>query len=201
MQNHNDDAIKTSDTVLYKNIPLTLLKGLYMSGSWWPDRAATYWPQLLWPLAFLSRSPGLLHRGPGGPATLGAGFLYRKLSPTCLIPNWLNFLSTELYNSSRSVFFMQESQIALIQHVHGQGYPDIPRPDAPVIYTGAFPILTAWQGRRSMCNNSTVAFSACCWVYRFQSANILLFAYLDHWNGLQLAKASVLKVERLNKGI
>ena len=26
-------------------------------------------------------------------------------------------------------------------------YPDIPRPDAPVIYTGAFPILTAWPGR------------------------------------------------------
>ena len=25
-------------------------------------------------------------------------------------------------------------------------YPDIPRPDAPVIYTGAFPILTAWPG-------------------------------------------------------
>ena len=25
-------------------------------------------------------------------------------------------------------------------------YSDIPRPDAPVIYTGAFPILTAWPG-------------------------------------------------------
>ena len=31
-------------------------------------------------------------------------------------------------------------------------YPDIPRPDAPVIYTGAFSILTAWPGRRSICN-------------------------------------------------
>ena len=29
-------------------------------------------------------------------------------------------------------------------------YPDIPRPDAPVIYTGAFPVLTAWLG--SLCN-------------------------------------------------
>ena len=27
------------------------------------------------------------------------------------------------------------------------------RPDAPVIYTGAFLILTAWPSRRSICNN------------------------------------------------
>ena len=32
--------------------------------------------------AFLSRSPGLLNRGPGVPASLGAGSLYRILSPT-----------------------------------------------------------------------------------------------------------------------
>ena len=32
-------------------------------------------------------------------------------------------------------------------------YPDIPLPDAPVIYTGAFPILTAWPG--SICNIGT----------------------------------------------
>ena len=31
---------------------------------------------------FLSRSPGVLNRGPGGPASLGAGFLYRILFPT-----------------------------------------------------------------------------------------------------------------------
>ena len=31
-------------------------------------------------------------------------------------------------------------------------YPDIPQLDVPVIYTGAFPILTAWPGRRSICN-------------------------------------------------
>ena len=32
--------------------------------------------------AFLSRSPGLLNRGPGGPASLGAGFLICILYPT-----------------------------------------------------------------------------------------------------------------------
>ena len=31
-------------------------------------------------------------------------------------------------------------------------YSDIPRADAPVIYTGAFPIFTARAGRRSICN-------------------------------------------------
>ena len=79
-------------------------------------------PTLLAITAFLSRSPGLLNRGPGGPASLGAGFLYCILSPTRLIPNWLNFLCTELYNSSTSTLFLWASQIALIQSVHGQGY-------------------------------------------------------------------------------
>ena len=85
--------------------------------------------------------------GAWGPASLGAGFLYRILSPTCLIPNcncsirglrapsagcwlslphlisnWLNFLCTELYNSSMPTFFLWVSQIALIQPIHSQGY-------------------------------------------------------------------------------
>ena len=43
--------------------------------------------------------------------------------------------------------------IALIQPTHGQGYnSDIPRPDAPAIYKGAFPILTARAGWRSIYN-------------------------------------------------
>ena len=82
------------------------------------------------------------------PASLGGGFLYRILTPARLIPNWsdpqmqllnreparcwlslphlvsnwLNFLCTELYNSSTHTFFLWTSQIALIQPVHGQGY-------------------------------------------------------------------------------
>ena len=67
--------------------------------------------------AFLSRSSGLLNRGPGGPAALGAGSLYR-----IFISNSLNFLCTELYNCSISTFFLWASQIVLIQPVHGQGY-------------------------------------------------------------------------------
>ena len=39
-------------------------------------------PTLMATTAFLSRSPGLLNWGPGGPASLGAGSLYRILSLT-----------------------------------------------------------------------------------------------------------------------
>ena len=50
-----------------------------------------------------------------------------SLSRTCssiqhLLSNWLNFLCTDLYNSSTLTFFLWASQIALIQPVHGQGY-------------------------------------------------------------------------------
>ena len=44
---------------------------------------------------WVSRSPWLLNRRPGGLASLGAGFLYRIFSPT----NWLPVF-TKLYNSS-----------------------------------------------------------------------------------------------------
>ena len=124
MQNHNDNTIKTSDIVLRKIYLSLYLEGLCVKGSWRPNRTVTYWPLLLWPSAFLSHSPRLLNRGPGSPASLGAGFLYRILSPTRLIPNWLigslrapfagcwlslpqlvsnclNILCTKLYNCPR----------------------------------------------------------------------------------------------------
>ena len=42
MQNPNNDTIKTSDTVPWKNIPFTLLKGLCVRRSWRPNRTVTY---------------------------------------------------------------------------------------------------------------------------------------------------------------
>ena len=57
-------------------------------------------PTLLAITAFLSRSPGLLNRGPGGPASLGAGFLYSILSPTHLISKLVELL----YNSVHRKF-------------------------------------------------------------------------------------------------
>ena len=90
-----------------------------------------------------------------GLSLLGAGFLYLILSPTGLVFKLTNFLSSPSY------IIIQHPpspcgrhNFALLQPVHGQGYNIliIPRPDAPVIYTGAFPILTARPGRRSICN-------------------------------------------------
>ena len=129
-----------------------------MRGSWRLNRTATYWPPLLWPQRRFF--PVLLGCSTGGlgahplcdmfliPASsLQLQLLNRgskdKLCwvlafSTTFFSNWLNFLCTELYNSSTSTFFLWASQIALIQPVHGQGYILIflDRMQA-VIYTGA----------------------------------------------------------------
>ena len=146
MHKYNDDTIKTSDTVLKKIIPLTLFERVVCERDLETEANCNILtPTLLAITTFLSRSPGLLNRELGGPASLGAGFLYRILSPTRLILNcsiwglrassagcWLslpnllsnlsNFLCIELYNNSTTTFFLWASQIALIQPIHGQGY-------------------------------------------------------------------------------
>ena len=87
---------------------------------------------------------------------LDAGSLYSILSPAAL-----NFLSLGLYNNLTSTYFLRASQFRtqfnkVISWYSSRLYLDIPRPDAPVIYTGAFILLTAWTGRRSIYNNCTV---------------------------------------------
>ena len=77
-----------------------------MRASWRPIRTATHWPPLLWPSAFLSRSPGLLNRRLGAQLAAGCCFLYIIISPTLLSPNSLNFLCTELYNSSTATQYL-----------------------------------------------------------------------------------------------
>ena len=174
MQNHNDDTIKTSDTVIRKIYLSLYLKGLCVRGSWRPNRTATYWLPLLWPqqrffpvlLGFSTGGLGaqplwvlvfstasylqlvwsptglisklqLLNRGPEGSLCWVLAFATASCLQLVWSPN-----RTELYNSLTLIFFLWASQIALIQPVHGQSYnSDIPRPDVPVIYTGAFPIL------------------------------------------------------------
>ena len=79
-------------------------------------------PTLLAITTFLSRSPRLFNRGPGGPASLEHVPQFSIFSPTHLITNWLNFMCTAIYNCSTSTFFLWASQIALIQPVHSQGY-------------------------------------------------------------------------------
>ena len=47
-------------------------QGFTVRGSWRPTETAIYWPPLLWPSALcLSRSPGLLNRGPGAQLSTG----------------------------------------------------------------------------------------------------------------------------------
>ena len=46
---HNNDTIKTSDTVLRKIYLSLYSKGLCVIGSWRLNRTATYWPPLYWP--------------------------------------------------------------------------------------------------------------------------------------------------------
>ena len=103
MRNHNNDPIKTSDTVLRKIYLSLYLKGLCVRGSWRPNRTATYWPphsighQRCVFLVLQGCSTG----GPG--AQLSAGCW---LSLPHLVTNWsgpqTNWLPVfrELYNNS-----------------------------------------------------------------------------------------------------
>ena len=130
-----------------------------MRGSWRPNRTATYWPfTQLAITAFLSHSPGLLNGGHGGPLCWVLAFPTASCHQRVWSPNWFDlqltdFLSSPSYIIVKRPLLLVGVTIALIQHIHGQGYnSDIPRPDAPVIYTGAFPILTARPGRWSIYN-------------------------------------------------
>ena len=49
MHKHNNDTIKTSDTILRKIYLSLYLKGSRVGRSWRPNRTATYWPPLYWP--------------------------------------------------------------------------------------------------------------------------------------------------------
>ena len=116
------------------------------------NRTATYWPHSSGYNSIFSRSPGLLNRGLG---SLGAQPLLGHGSHSSIFPNCLKFLSPGLYNNLTSIYFQQASQFALISTPRQSRSPLISwylRPDAPVIYTGAFLLLTAWLGWRSICN-------------------------------------------------
>ena len=60
--------------------------------------------------AFISRSLGLLNRGPRGPASLGHVPHSSIFSPTDLNSNWSIFLSPGLYNNLISTYFLRASQ-------------------------------------------------------------------------------------------
>ena len=125
MHAEHNETIKTSDTVLKKNIPLTLFERVVSE----PEQNCN----ILTPHSIGHNRVSFLlswaaQPGAWGPTLLGAGFVYCILSPTRLLPNWFDLQTawlpvfTELYNSSTLTFFLCASQIALIQPIHGQRY-------------------------------------------------------------------------------
>ena len=165
MRNHNDDTIKTSDTVLKKNIPLTLFERVVCERKLETEQNCNILtPTLLAITAFLSRSPRLLSRGPaspnpasshqlvrstnsqsGVPSPLlpGVGFLYRILSPTGLVSQLTDFLSSPSYIIVQRPPSCGRHNRTHSTHPRSRLYSDIHWADAPVVYIGAFPILTA----------------------------------------------------------
>ena len=111
--------------------------------SWRLNRTATYWPPPFW----LSQPffAVLLDCSTGG---LGAQLLLGHGSHSSIFsPTDLNFLSPGLYNNLTPTYFLRVSQFTLSSTPRqSMLLPDIPRPDSPVIYTGAFLLLTAWPG-------------------------------------------------------
>ena len=105
--------------------------------------------------ALLSRSLGLLNLGPEGPLCWVLVLSTTSWHQRVWFSKLTDFLISPSYIIVQRPLLLVGFTIAFIQPIHGQGYnSDIPRPDAPVIYIGAFPILKARPGRRSIYNST-----------------------------------------------
>ena len=71
MQNHNNDTIKTSDTVPLEKYTTLFERVVCERELETEQNCNILTPTLMAITAFLSHPPGLLNRGPGGPASLG----------------------------------------------------------------------------------------------------------------------------------
>ena len=106
MQNHNDDTIKTSGHSSLEKYTSHFIERVVCERELETEQNCNILtPTLLAITVFLSRSPGLLNRAPGGPASLGHGSHSSIFSPTDL-----NFLSPGLYNNLTSTYFLRASQ-------------------------------------------------------------------------------------------
>ena len=122
--------------------------------SWRLNKTATYWPPALLDIAaFLSRSAGLLNRGPGGPASTGSGSHssnwntdFKLWSPT----NWLP-VAAGLYHCLISTCFLWRHNSHSIPPVNSQGCPLISSTGCTCYLYWCISYLTAWPGRRSIC--------------------------------------------------
>ena len=144
MQKHNDDTIKTSRHSSLEKYTSHFFERVVCErcvGDWTELQHID--PQLFWLqqhffLVLLGCSTG----GLGAQPLLGHGSHSSIFSPTDL-----NFLSPGLYNNLTSTYFSRASQFTLNStRRQSRLSPRYLRPDAPVIYTGAFLILTARPG-------------------------------------------------------
>ena len=118
-------------------------------GAWGP---ASLGAGFLYHILFLTRLIPNCSIGGLGPRLLSAGFLYRILSPTGLASKLTDFLPSYIIvqrppscgHHNRTHSTRPQSRL----------YSDIPWADASVIYIGAFPILTAQPGCRSIYNTT-----------------------------------------------
>ena len=123
-------------------------------------------PTLMPITAFLSRFPALLNRRPGGSASLGHGPHSSIFSPTDSIGGpeaplcWVLVFSTASYLQLTRTS-CAPSYIIVLRPLNStcrqsRLSPWYLQPDAPVIYTGEFPILTARPG--SICISTYVLY-------------------------------------------
>ena len=103
--------------------------------------------------------------GAWGLPLLGACFLYRILSPAGLVSKLTDFLSSPSYIIVQRLLSCGRHNRTHSTHPRSRLYSDIPRADAPLIYIGTFPILTARPGRRSIYNKSTPPIEMSCSSY------------------------------------
>ena len=107
-------------------------------------------PTLLAIAAFLSCSPGLLNRGPGGPSSAGTWFSFRHL-----LSNW-----SELPVAGGYIIIWhpptscERHNPHSIQPFDSQGYPLISSTGCTCYLHRCISHLTARPGRRSICNSS-----------------------------------------------
>ena len=101
-------------------------------------------------------------RGPEA-SSAGCWLSLPLLSPTGLVSNLTDFLSSLSYIIVHVHLLVGVTNCTHSTHPRSRLYSAIPRLDAPVIYIGAFPILTARPGRRSIYNNMLYWFCLLPW--------------------------------------
>ena len=164
MQNHNDDTIiDKRHSSLEKYTSHFIWKGCVWEGVGDRTELQHIDPHSYDHQRFFSVVQGC-STGGRGPSLSECWFSLPQLSPTRLVSKLTDFLSSPSYIIvCRPPSSCGRHNFAFIQPVHGQGYNIliIPRPDVPVIYTGAFLILTARAGRRSIYNTRNSKVSLC----------------------------------------